>query len=119
MSSAYFVSYINSYAGKKTFTSEANTMNPDQTAPKGAVWSWFMLFAIYATLKDSETWLKRPLKIRQNKGLKDWLSINAGQKYCRILQYFWPALAITLSDNCSWKPISDLLLSGRLRQVLL
>ena len=28
------------------FTTEANTMNPDQTAPKGAVWSWCILFAI-------------------------------------------------------------------------
>ena len=32
-----------------------------------------------------------------------------------ILQYFWPVL----SDNQSWKPIFGLLLSGRLRQVLL
>ena len=40
-------------------------------------------------------------------------SLNAGQKYCRmlqesILQYFWPAL----SDNGSWKPIFGLLLNG-------
>ena len=31
------------------FTLEANTMNPDQTAPKGAVLSGSILFAIYAT----------------------------------------------------------------------
>ena len=32
-----------------TFIIEANTMNPDQTAPKGAVWSGSLLFAILAT----------------------------------------------------------------------
>ena len=26
----------------------ANTANPDQTAPRGTVWSWFKLFAIKA-----------------------------------------------------------------------
>ena len=29
-----------------------NTMNPDQTAPKGAVWSVSILFEIYATYKN-------------------------------------------------------------------
>ena len=28
---------------------KANTMNPDQTAPNGAVWTGFILFAIMAT----------------------------------------------------------------------
>ena len=32
-----------------------------------------------------KTCLKGPLKNRQNKGLKDRLSLNAGQKYCRML----------------------------------
>ena len=41
----------------------------------------------------SETCLRRPLKNRQNKGLKTIWYLNAGQKYCRmlhgsILQYF-------------------------------
>ena len=31
--------------------------------------------------------LKQPLKYRQNKGLKDQLSLNAGQKYCRMLPF--------------------------------
>ena len=34
---------------------EANTMNYDQTAPKGAVWSGFILFAIYATKLNKQT----------------------------------------------------------------
>ena len=37
---------ISSVAYQKPFTSEANTMKPDQTAPKGAVWSGSLLFAI-------------------------------------------------------------------------
>ena len=70
--------------------------------------------------KYSNTCLKRPLKNRQNKGLKDKWQLNEGQKYCRmlswsILQYFWPAF----SHHRSWKPILIFFLSGRLRQVLL
>ena len=37
-------------------------------------------------------------KRRQNIGFQDRLSLNVGQKYCRmlqesILQYFWPSLS--------------------------
>ena len=35
---------------------------------------------------NSKTCLKRPLKRHQEKGLQDRLSLNAGQKYCRMLQ---------------------------------
>ena len=38
-----------SNALSNTFTREANTMNPDQTAPKGAVRSVFIMCAIKAT----------------------------------------------------------------------
>ena len=38
----------------KMLSEMANSVDPDQTAPEGAVWSWSALFA-YATL--SETWL--------------------------------------------------------------
>ena len=59
-------------------------------------------------------------KRRPKIGFQDWLSLNAGQKYCRmlqesILQYFWPSL----SYHLSLRPLFCLLLSGRLRQVLL
>ena len=37
ISSAYYVCCIFSNAIQNTSTTEANTMNPDQTAPKGAV----------------------------------------------------------------------------------
>ena len=72
-------------------------------------------FAIY-----SKTCVKRPLKMK----IKDWFSrlirINAGQKYCRmlqesILQYFRPSLSYHLSLS----PLFCLFLSGRSRQVLL
>ena len=37
-------------------------------------------------LKLSETFVKRPLSKRPKIGFLDQLSLNAGQKYCRILQ---------------------------------
>ena len=37
MPSAYYTFCIHLNALQKTFIMEANTMNPDQTAPKGAV----------------------------------------------------------------------------------
>ena len=48
-------------------------------------------------------------------GFQDWLSLNAGQKYCSILQYFWPSL----SYHLSLRSLFCLFLSGCLRQVLL
>ena len=68
----------------------------------------------------SKTCLKWPLK----KKTKTWfsrqcdrLSLNAGQTYCRMLQgqYFRPSL----SDHLSLRSLFCLLLSGRIRQVLL
>ena len=34
----------------------------------------------------SKTCLKRPLIKKTKNGFQDWLSLNAGQKYCRMLQ---------------------------------
>ena len=50
----------------------------------------------------SKTCLRRSLKKRPKIGFQDWLSLNAGQKYCRmlqqsILQYFRPALSYHVS----------------------
>ena len=49
------------------------------------------------TRNYSKTCLKRPLKKKTKIGFKDRLSLNAGQKYYRmlqesILQYFQPSL---------------------------
>ena len=52
-------------------------------------------------------------KRRPKIGFQDRLSLNAGQKYCRMLQYFWPSL----SYHLSLRPLFCLFLSGHLRQV--
>ena len=59
-------------------------------------------------------------KRRPEISFQDRLSLNAGQKYCRmlqesILQYFWPSL----SYHLSLRPLFCLFLSGSLKQVLL
>ena len=59
-------------------------------------------------------------KRRPKIGFQDRLSLNAGQKYCRmlqesILQYFRPSL----SYHLSLRPLFCPFLSDRLRQVLL
>ena len=51
-------------------------------------------------------------------GFQERYSLNAGQKYCRmlpwsILQYFWPALRY----HMAFKPLFCLFLSGRFRPV--
>ena len=67
--------------------------------------SFRLLFCLFVSSRqvllqyeDSETCLKRPLQRRQNIGFQDRLSLNVGQKYCRmlqesILQYFGPSLS--------------------------
>ena len=64
--------------------------------------------------------LKQVKHIAECSKIMNQLSLNADQKYCKmlpwsILQYFWPAL----SENWSWKPIFRLFESGLLTQVLL
>ena len=68
----------------------------------------------------NKTCLKRPLKKRAKIVFQDPLSLNVGQKYCRmlqesILQYFRPSL----SYHLSLRPLFCLFLSGLLRQALL
>ena len=60
------------------------------------------------------------LKRRPKNDFQDQFTLYAGQKYCRmlqesILQYFRPSL----SYHLSLRPLFCLMLSGRLRQVLL
>ena len=52
---------------------------------------------------------------KDKNGFQDKLSLNAGQKYCRMLQYLRPSF----SDHLSLKPLFCLFLSGRFKQVLL
>ena len=75
---------------------------------------------VITRLDYSETCLMRPLKKKTKNWFQNRLSLNAGQKYCRmlkesILQYFRPSL----SYYSSLTPLFCLFLNGRLRQVLL
>ena len=45
----------------------------------------------------SKTCVKRPFSKRTKIGFQDQLSLNAGQKHCRIQQYFRPSLSYHLS----------------------
>ena len=73
------------------------------TAPAGAAHTY------------SKTCVKRPLSKRPEIGFQDQLSPNAGQKYCRMLQYFRPSL----SYHLSLRTLFCLFLSGRFTHVLL
>ena len=79
-----------------------------------------ILEILYACFIYSKNCLKRSLQKKTRIGFQDRLSLNAGQKYCRmlqesILQYFRPSL----SYHLSLRPLFCLFLVGRLRQVLL
>ena len=73
--------------------------------------------------KYSKTCVKPPLSKRRKIGFQDQLSLNAGQKYCRmlqgnpwsILQYFRPSL----SYHLSLRSLFCLFLSGRFTQLCL
>ena len=75
------------------------------------------LFVHYTTAAP-KTCLKRPLKKKTRIGFQDQLSLNAGQKYCRMLQGGHSSILST----CIKLPfvLKVFVLSiGRLRQVLL
>ena len=75
--------------------------------------------SISSFIMHSKTCLKRPLKNRQSKVLRQMVEVNEGRKYYRmlqelqesILQYFWPAL----SKNRSWKSIFGVLFEWLLK----
>ena len=68
----------------------------------------------------SKTCVKRPLSIRQKTGFKDQLLLNAGQKYCRMLQGEHSAILSTFIKLPIVIKIFVLsILSGQQRQVIL
>ena len=77
------------------------------------------LLALVGTIiKYSKTCVIRPLSKRRKIVFHNQLSLNVGQKYCRmlpILQYFRPSLSYHLSS----RSLFCLFLSGRFTQVLL
>ena len=63
--------------------------------------------------KYSKTCLRRPLKEKTKIGFQDRLSLNAGQKYCRMLQGEHSAtLSTSLSFHLSLRSLFCLILSG-------
>ena len=68
----------------------------------------------------SKTCLKQPLKKKTKIGSQDQLSLNAGQKYCRMLQEEHSAILSTfIMLSLVFKTFVCLFLSGLLRQILL
>ena len=68
----------------------------------------------------SKTCLKRLLKKNTKIGFQYQLSLNAGQKYCRMLPLEHSAILSTfIKLPFPLRPLFCLFLSGRLRQVLL
>ena len=75
-------------------------------------------FRVLTSYMYSKTCLKRPLSKRPKMGFQDQLSLNAGQKYCRMLQGEHSAiLRPALSYHIALRPLFCLFLRGRLRQV--
>ena len=66
-------------------------------------------------LSYSKTCVEGPLSKRSKIGFQGQLSLNAGQKYCRMLQYFW----LSSSYHLSLRALLCLVLSGHFTQVLL
>ena len=52
-------------------------------------------YLLNLTIAYSKTCLKRPLKKKTKIGFKDRLSLNAGPKYCRMLQVEHSAILST------------------------
>ena len=68
----------------------------------------------------SKTCLKQPLKKKTKIDFQDRLSLNAGQKYCRMLPLEHSAILLTfIKLPFAIKTFVLSILSGRLRQVLL
>ena len=91
-----------------------NTVAPDQLASKEAILSGSTLYSTLINSTYSKTCAKRLLSKRLKIGFQDQLSLNAGQKYCRMLP-FRPSL----SYHLSLRSLFCLFLSGCFTQVLL
>ena len=76
------------------------------------------LYKVYTNY--SKTYVKRPLSKRTKIGFQDQLSLNAGQKYSRMLQGEHSAILFTFINlHWSLRSLFCLFLSSRFTQVLL
>ena len=55
--------------------------------------------AMLGCVRHSKTCVKRPLSKRPKIGFQDQLSLNAGQKYCRMLQGEHSAILLTFTKQ--------------------
>ena len=112
------------YKAEKTNTNSSYVHNY-HTFSETSVTLLGLYFLSTEFLKYSKTCVKPRLSKRLKNGIQDQLSLNAGQKYCRmlhaecskgsILQYFQPSL----SYYSSLRSLFCLFSSGRFTQVLL
>ena len=78
------------------------------------------LTCVFTPYPYSKTCLKRPLKKNTRMGFQYNISLNAGQKYCRMLQREHSAIPPTfISLQFVFKIFVLSILSDRLKQVLL
>ena len=79
---------------------------------------WFSV-ALPRSYVYSKICRSRPLKKKTKNGYQGQLSLNADQKYCRMLEESVSAILSTFILHLSLRPLFCLFLTGRLRQVLL
>ena len=92
----------------------AYCLDPDLDPNCSTIWK----YSWENSLKKVSWQQKRRPKI----GFQDWLSLNAGQKFCRMLQggeHSAILLTFIISSHLSLRSLFRLFLSGGLRQVLL
>ena len=83
-------------------------------------WCCYILYKSLVAKYTVKPVLNGHSKRRSKIGFQDQLSLNAGQKYCRMLQAEHSALLLTfIKLPYSHNTLFCLFLSGRLRQVLL
>ena len=70
-------------------------------------------------MDNSKTCVKQPLSKRQKNGFQDLLSLNAGQKYCRMLQWEHSAILLTFIKLLVVIKTYVLSIFGHFTQVLL
>ena len=87
MLSAYYVCWIYSNVPQNTFTTKANTMNPDQIAPEGAAWSGSIFLPKYISRQMSRHPLSLTLCIRETPK-RVFLQTVKTQMKCRIIRHF-------------------------------
>ena len=91
MSSVYVVCWIFLQTFQTYFCIQANSVDPDQTAPKGAVWSGSTLFA-KMTFKITSRWQSRLFLIVVIGALRVKYSIFANifaEKMCKSYPHFF------------------------------